>query len=179
MQKEGVGPDAPPTAPWAEQEYEAWQRAVEERKAAEAVYNEWLTQVDRLHDVRPLEEAVPVVRRLQADLNRLYDVLSVFREAPARRWSPRRWVYRLLEWGLAPLLKRQREFHAVAVHLLNETLDYLADVTRRLRALFEAQVRYFQQVTPWMDVKVRELPGPGTRAHLATADPASRPTRLS
>lgn len=160
MAKEDVEagvPSSDSTASWAQKEYEAWQRAVEERKATEAVYNEWLTEVDRLHDVPPLEEAVPVIRQLQGDLNRLYELLSVFREVPVRRWNPRWWLNRLLEWALGPLLKRQRAFNAVAVHLLNETLDYLADTTRRLRALLEAQVHYFQQVTPWIDVKVREL----------------------
>ncbi len=114
--------------PWARQAHADWQAAIEATRRLQQVYNDWLAKIDRLHSIPTLDQRAPVLQKIQQEMNEIY---------------------------AAP--NQQQVFNARAVHLVNELLDYLRSTTSQLREILALQIRYFQQITPWMDAKVHEL----------------------
>jgi 2-polyprenyl-3-methyl-5-hydroxy-6-metoxy-1,4-benzoquinol methylase len=114
--------------PWAKQAHDDWQAAIEATRRIQRIYNDWLSKIDPLHSVPAIDQSVPLLQKLQQDLNELY-----------------------------PLPDQQQVFNARAVHLVNEVLEYLRSTTAQLNKLLALQIQYFQQITPWMDAKIQEL----------------------
>lgn len=146
-----------PTASWAAREYRKWRQAVKKRKKTDAIYNEWLTQVDTLHHQPTLDWDAPILRKLQSDLNRIYDLRDALYSDSPKRFSFHRLVNKVLRWALRPYLSRQHDILSLMVHILNEMIDFLDTSTRRLHDYTETQIRYFQQFTPWLDRRLEEV----------------------
>ena len=146
--------------------YETWKLAMRTTSRMQKIYNEYLTRVDQAHAVPSLDESASVIRELQKTINALYDISgSISAESAVRfsaRWwknvlSPRWWARKWLQNELKPLLQQQKEWNATTVHLQNELVEYLSGSTRKMRLLLEEQILFFQQITPWIDVKIQEL----------------------
>jgi 2-polyprenyl-3-methyl-5-hydroxy-6-metoxy-1,4-benzoquinol methylase len=114
--------------PWAKQAHDDWQAAIETTRRLQQIYNDWLAKIDPLHSIRAIDQSVPLLQKLQQDLNELYAHPN-----------------------------QQQTFNARAVHLVNELLEYLRSTTTQLSKLLGLQIQYFQQITPWMDAKIHEL----------------------
>ena len=112
---------------WARQAYNDWQSAIESTRRFQQIYNDWLSKLDQIQKISPLDTTVPVLQKLQKDLNELFQTDA------------------------------QKEFNARTVHLVNELLDYLRASTAQLSHLLGLQMEYFRQITPWMDAKIHEL----------------------
>jgi 2-polyprenyl-3-methyl-5-hydroxy-6-metoxy-1,4-benzoquinol methylase len=111
---------------------EALQAAIRATSQMQETYNNYLRKIDELHVVAPLDDSAPIVRHLQKSINELYDISG----------DP---------------LKQQKEWNATTVHLLNELIDYIARTSHETRLLFEQQVLFFQQITPWIDAKIHQF----------------------
>jgi len=129
---------------WAQQAYDTWQAAIEATNHLQSVYNEWLSRIDELHNIPTIEQSIPMLEKIQQDMNQLYDLSSSFRSTT-------------LNSLLKPLLTRQHEFNSRTVHMLNELLEYFRATSRQISQLMAIQIQYFQQITPWMDTKIEEL----------------------
>jgi 2-polyprenyl-3-methyl-5-hydroxy-6-metoxy-1,4-benzoquinol methylase len=146
--------------------HQTWRTAMRNAAKVQKIYNEYLTRVDQTHDISTLEESAPVLRELQKNLNELFNITNGSNAVVARRFS-RTWFKQVLspqwwrkKWFLNevhPVFTKQKEFNSATVHLLNEVLNYFFGTTKQMRELLEAQILYFQQITPWIDVKFREL----------------------
>lgn len=153
-------------APWAQSEYDAWQKAKCDTLEIQRLYNDLLTAVDSALKIPSFDDAANDIRKLQHDLNQLYRIDGVFQQDTGaryswrwwmRRVSPMFWVRKLSELALRPLLAHQQAFNAATVHYLNDTAEYIASTNLQLRQLFELKAAYYLQITPWIDVKIREI----------------------
>ncbi|MCI0412721.1 class I SAM-dependent methyltransferase [bacterium] len=114
--------------PWSRQAHEDWQAAIEAARRLQQIYNNWLSKIDQLHSIPTIDQSVPLLQKIQQEMNEMY-----------------------------ALPDQQQVFNARAVHLINELLDYLRSTTTQLSKLLALQIEYFQQITPWMDAKIQEL----------------------
>lgn len=153
-------------AAWARNEYDAWQKAKSDTIEIQRLYNELLTAVDSALKIPSFDDAARNIRKLQHDLNNLYQIDEVFRQDTGaryswrwwlRRLSPMFWLRKLIEQGVRPLVQHQQAFNAATIHYLNETAEYLASSNRQLKQIFQLKAAYFLQITPWIDVKIREI----------------------
>jgi 2-polyprenyl-3-methyl-5-hydroxy-6-metoxy-1,4-benzoquinol methylase len=110
---------------------EALEAAIRATSEMQETYNRYLRKIDELHAIAPLDDSAPIIRKLQKNINELYDIS-------------------------ADPVKQQKEWNAVTVHLLNELIDYIARSSHETRLLFEQQILFFQQITPWMDAKIHQ-----------------------
>jgi SAM-dependent methyltransferase len=125
---------------------EALRRRLEEEEQA---YAEVLAAVDRLVAFPLPAEALPERPARLERLNAAWQtppppeggILGAFRR---RCWD-----------ALAPALRRQAEFNALVVQVLNESLAEDGRLHARLRGLADALVRYLQRVQPLMDARDR------------------------
>lgn len=122
-------------------------RALREKLAAEeSAYAEVLAAVDSLASFPlPAESLL----ELPAQRERLNEA---WRTAPAPEGgvlAPRVWA------AVAPALKRQEQWNATVVQVLNGQLEENARLFARLRELAAALVRYLQRVQPLVDARAR------------------------
>ncbi len=144
------------TAEWAQKEYELWQEAIRERKAAEDEYNRWLTEADRACTFTHIAEK-DILNRLQHVLNEIYSFHNIYNEKAGRRFSLT-WIRaKLGAWLTKPVLEKMDEFHGALVHLINELLDHIRTREEQERYFRSVLIRYFQQITPMVDTKFREV----------------------
>ena len=146
-------------------------RLIAERAAADRRYNDKLTAVDaairKAPDV-PRGPAPPADRDLPF-LDELSNVVPAEMPTGTSRWGRR---IRTLVWDLVgPILARQQTFNAALIQRLQqdaaaqrETSSIVSTSTTVLRdelealATFESQLaQYLQQITPFVDTKLRVL----------------------
>lgn len=153
-------------AAWARNEYDAWAKAKSDTIEVQQLYNDLLTAVDSALKIPSFDDAARNIRKLQHDLNNLYQIDGVFRQDTGaryswrwwlRRLSPMFWLRKVIEQALRPLVEHQQAFNAATIHYLNETAEYLSSSNRQLKQLFQLKAAYFLQITPWIDVKIREI----------------------
>jgi O-antigen chain-terminating methyltransferase len=159
-------------------------RLERERLAADRLYNDALTAVDRaIQSVPALPEAPPPYNPAQlADLNQTWNILPAGPPAFDRslKGRLRRFVWRLI----GPPLETQQRFNAALVDHLNRNAAAHVDTTRaaaaiigvidrELRALvrFESLlIQSLQQITAYVDTKDRSLGGAELRQRLALTE---------
>src|SRR3990172_4947010 len=120
------------------------------------IYNDYLTRTDNLHQIPTFEQAAPRIREIQKTLNDIFETkqsLGALKDDSAASSKAAHPVAGMLQ----PILQQQRDINATTVHLLNELIEYLCDMTQRSHALHESQIHFFQQITPWIDVKLEAL----------------------
>jgi SAM-dependent methyltransferase len=114
----------------------------------EASYADALSALDRQAAFPLPEETAPEIRDFLEELNGLWPV--EFR--PRGGGLGAAFDRRTFE-ALAPFIRRQAQFNAVLVRLLNAHLEHGARHNARLRELSEALVRFAQRVEPVMDAR--------------------------
>lgn len=140
--------------------HSAWMKARQACEEIQRVYNDQLTRVDKALAIPSLEEAVPVLRKLQQNMNELLNILALDKESVGSKDSRTGLLGTKQSQGETPeisSIRRQEDFHATIVHLLNEIVEYLASSSRKLRDLLQLQILFFQKITPWMDAKIQAL----------------------
>lgn len=151
---------------WAEKEQQVWENAILETQNIQESYNRILTQLDQSRRDSFQESRIRSLRDLLDSLNRTYDIRDTFEADTGRRFSGRWWLQRLTPkwWGTRilgilsrPLLERQTAFHGVLIHFINDLQQHLSSHLMWLQQLLEIQMAFLLQITPWMDVKIREL----------------------
>jgi SAM-dependent methyltransferase len=152
--------------PWARHENEAWQNAIQATKEVEQLYNQILTAVDQALKISPFDETTSKLQQLRSHLNEISQIKNVFRKDTGspyswrwwlHRFSPGFWFRKLTEFAVAPLLARQQDFNTTAVHYVNEMADYLTSANQRIMAIHQLLGAFFLKITPWIDVKIREV----------------------
>ena len=145
------------------------QRLDEERKRADELYNEALTNVDRalVHPEGLPDPPLPPEQQQVPRLNRLWEII------PANPIPFGGWRARLgsLAWRvLAPIAQKQQEFNSALVDHVNRQVAneqqarqasaaLIESVRREFDALARFQshlIRYLQQITLYVDTKDRE-----------------------
>jgi 2-polyprenyl-3-methyl-5-hydroxy-6-metoxy-1,4-benzoquinol methylase len=166
MSEESKIPSSTEARPWARHENEAWQDAIHATKEVEQLYNHILTAVDQALKISPFDETIIKLQELQSHLNELSQIKNAFRKDTGRPYSARWWLYRfsplfwfqkLTELAVAPLLARQQDFNITAVNYVNEMAHYLTSANQRLMGVHQLLGAFFLQITPWIDVKIREV----------------------
>jgi 2-polyprenyl-3-methyl-5-hydroxy-6-metoxy-1,4-benzoquinol methylase len=152
--------------PWARHENEAWQNAIQTTKEVEQLYNKILTAVDQALKITPFDETTSKLRELRSHLNESSQIKDVFRKDTGRPYSWRWWLYRfsplfwfrkLTELAIGPFLVRQQDFNTIAVKYVDEMADYLTSANQRIMGIHQLLGAFFLQITPWIDVKIREV----------------------
>jgi O-antigen chain-terminating methyltransferase len=145
------------------------QRLGDERRRADAQYNEALTRVDRaLVHPEPLPAPPPPPEHEQLPrLNQIWEIVPA-NPIPFGGWRARLGA---LVWRmLAPIVQRQQEFNSALVDHLNrqhaseqqarETSAALIESVRRefdALARFQSElIQHLQQITPYVDTKDRQ-----------------------
>ncbi len=121
-------------------------RALREKlEAEEKAYAEVLAKVDALASFALPAESLPELPEQTQRLNELWRSAS----PPGGLLAPRVWE------AVAPALRRQEQWNATVVQLLNGQIGENARLHARLRDLASALVRYLQRVEPLMDAHDR------------------------
>lgn len=162
-----------------------------ERVEADRLYNDALTDVDRALPEPPAIPALPTgfdEQRLPT-LNELWTILA---EPPPTRGRGLRSRLAHFVWQLvAPALERQQSFNSVLIDHLNRNVEFHRRTAASINETIEAQaesiaaltrfhaqlIRYFQQITLYVDSKDRAVAA-GLRAVIdAVADEFLRGTQ--
>jgi 2-polyprenyl-3-methyl-5-hydroxy-6-metoxy-1,4-benzoquinol methylase len=156
-------------------------RLERERQAADRIYNEALTALDRAASTPPVLPAAPAAadRSRLAAVNDRSAILPA--GAPAIDRSVRGRLTGLIWRLVGPPLQRQAEFNAAVAEHLNRTADAhdrWSDAAARLREAIQAEfqavarfqsllLQYLQTVTAYVDTKDRGIGGVEIRDRLA------------
>jgi O-antigen chain-terminating methyltransferase len=145
------------------------ERLVAERAAADRRYNEKLTALDRAVGRSSSLPPIPAVPAAVIQSESRGDIMSAAPPAGGRGW--RGWLHTFVWRMVAPIFERQQTFNRAIVDRLQsdgvarrELSAHVASTATVLRdelealATFESKLaQYLQQITPFVDTKVRVL----------------------
>ena len=143
-----------------------WQDAIKETSEVQESYNRLLGTLDHLCKIRSLEAACPSLIRLQVELNHSYDIRGILQPDTTVRYSLRWWLNRLKpSWWInrsvrammRPILESQYKVNGLLVHYLNDQQNFLSSHLGWQKEYLQTHMAFLLQITPWIDVKVREL----------------------
>jgi 2-polyprenyl-3-methyl-5-hydroxy-6-metoxy-1,4-benzoquinol methylase len=133
---------------------------IELRKKAEADYGKLLTILDEKSEFTLPQESAPRLNEIKESLNHSWDLVS---QAYSGLQKEKRFfwkdVARNLTEYLDPLIKQQREFNSLVVHMLNDFTGPVQDSLASIREFHNKLILYFQQIIPVVDTKSRETIG--------------------
>ncbi|MCI0417030.1 methyltransferase domain-containing protein [bacterium] len=130
------------------------------RKKEEEEYGKILTLLDQRWEFPLPSEFSKQLEEVKEALNRSWDIsqeaFSVFHNEDRVFWKE---VAGASAEYITPVVRQQKEFNSLVVHLINE---FLAAVTQALGSIRDFQsmlILYFQRIIPVVDTKNREMIG--------------------